>query len=153
MTLRRITKELKDFLQDPPPSCTAGPVDEDMFHWRGTILGPPDSSYENGVFHLDIRFPSGYPFKPPKVSFITRVYHPNINSNGSINLDVLRDQWSPSLTISKILLSIGLLLTDANPHDPLVPEIAQLYIKDRARYEATVREWTQKYAGPNQIIN
>lgn len=60
-----------------------------------------DSPYSGGVFFLDIHFPTDYPFKPPKVNFTTRIYHPNINSNGSICLDILRDQWSPALTISK----------------------------------------------------
>lgn len=60
-----------------------------------------DSPYSGGVFFLSIAFPTDYPFKPPKVSFITKIYHPNINANGSICLDILRDQWSPALTISK----------------------------------------------------
>jgi ubiquitin-protein ligase len=117
-----------------------------MFKWRATIIGPGDSPYAGGIFFLDINFPSDYPFKPPKVSFTTRIYHPNINSNGSICLDILRDQWSPALTISKVLLSICSMLTDPNPDDPLVPEIAHVYKTDRPRYESTAREWTRKYA-------
>ncbi|KAJ3189767.1 Ubiquitin-conjugating enzyme E2 4 [Gaertneriomyces sp. JEL0708] len=113
---------------------------------QATIMGPSDSPYSGGVFFLSIHFPTDYPFKPPKVNFTTRIYHPNINSNGSICLDILRDQWSPALTISKVLLSICSLLTDPNPDDPLVPEIAHVYKTDRARYEATAREWTRKYA-------
>jgi len=66
-----------------------------------------DSPYAGGVFFLSISFPTDYPFKPPKVSFTTKIYHPNINANGSICLDILRDQWSPALTISKgVLLCI-----------------------------------------------
>ncbi|BCR91639.1 putative ubiquitin conjugating enzyme (UbcD) [Aspergillus chevalieri] len=133
-------------LSDPPSSCSAGPLGEDLFHWQATIMGPSDSPYSGGVFFLNIHFPTDYPFKPPKVNFTTRIYHPNINSNGSICLDILRDQWSPALTISKVLLSICSMLTDPNPDDPLVPEIAHVYKTDRPRYESTAREWTRKYA-------
>ncbi|KAH8205677.1 hypothetical protein TruAng_000171 [Truncatella angustata] len=136
MALKRINKELTDLGRDPPSSCSAGPVGEDL----------SDSPYSGGVFFLAIHFPTDYPFKPPKVNFTTRIYHPNINSNGSICLDILRDQWSPALTISKVLLSICSMLTDPNPDDPLVPEIAHVYKTDRPRYEATAREWTRKYA-------
>ena len=142
MALRRIKKELVDFNKDPPSNCSAGPLsDADMFHWEGTIMGPVDSPYQGGVFFLNIHFPTDYPFKPPKCTFITRIYHPNINSNGSISLDILQDQWSPVLSIGKVLLSISSLLTD-----PLVPEIANLYKSDRKKYEATAKEWTKKYA-------
>jgi ubiquitin-conjugating enzyme E2 D/E len=138
--------ELVDLGKDPPANCSAGPVGDDMFHWQATIMGPDESPYAGGVFFLDIHFPADYPFKPPKVHFTTRIYHCNINSNGGICLDILKDQWSPALTISKVLLSICSLLTDPNPDDPLVPDIAQLLKTDRARHDSTAREWTSKYA-------
>eukprot|EP01099_Mayorella_cantabrigiensis_P001273 TRINITY_DN1540_c1_g1_i1.p1 TRINITY_DN1540_c1_g1~~TRINITY_DN1540_c1_g1_i1.p1 ORF type:complete len:170 (-),score=36.86 TRINITY_DN1540_c1_g1_i1:210-653(-) len=146
MALKRIAKEHQDLCRDPPTSCSAGPVGDDLFHWTASIMGPPDSPYTQGVFFLNIHFPTDYPFKPPKVSFVTKIYHPNINSNGSICLDILKDQWSPALTISKVLLSICSLLTDPNPDDPLVPEIANIYKRDKPKYETTAREWTRKYA-------
>nr|4DDG_A Chain A, Ubiquitin-conjugating enzyme E2 D2, Ubiquitin thioesterase OTUB1 [Homo sapiens]4DDG_B Chain B, Ubiquitin-conjugating enzyme E2 D2, Ubiquitin thioesterase OTUB1 [Homo sapiens]4DDG_C Chain C, Ubiquitin-conjugating enzyme E2 D2, Ubiquitin thioesterase OTUB1 [Homo sapiens]4DDG_J Chain J, Ubiquitin-conjugating enzyme E2 D2, Ubiquitin thioesterase OTUB1 [Homo sapiens]4DDG_K Chain K, Ubiquitin-conjugating enzyme E2 D2, Ubiquitin thioesterase OTUB1 [Homo sapiens]4DDG_L Chain L, Ubiquitin-c len=146
MALKRIHKELNDLARDPPAQCSAGPVGDDMFHWQATIMGPNDSPYQGGVFFLTIHFPTDYPFKPPKVAFTTRIYHPNINSNGSISLDILRSQWSPALTISKVLLSICSLLCDPNPDDPLVPEIARIYKTDREKYNRIAREWTQKYA-------
>merc|ERR1712010_239099 len=146
MALKRINKELQDIGRDPPAQCSAGPVGDDLFHWQATIMGPSDSPYQGGVFFLNIHFPNDYPFKPPKVSFITRIYHPNINSNGSICLDILRSQWSPALTISKVLLSICSLLCDPNPDDPLVPEIARIFKTDKEKYSELAREWTRKYA-------
>uniref|UniRef100_A0A9J2P7U7 UBC core domain-containing protein n=1 Tax=Ascaris lumbricoides TaxID=6252 RepID=A0A9J2P7U7_ASCLU len=143
-------QELQDLGRDPPAQCSAGPVGDDLFHWQATIMGPPESPYQGGVFFLTIHFPTDYPFKPPKVAFTTRIYHPNINSNGSICLDILRSQWSPALTISKVLLSICSLLCDPNPDDPLVPEIARIYKTDRDRYNQLAREWTQKFAIPPQ---
>ena len=145
--LKRIQRELIDLGRDPPSNCSAGPTDEkDQYHWSATIMGPDDSPYAGGVFFLTIHFPTDYPFKPPKCTFTTKIYHPNINSNGGICLDILKDQWSPALTVSRVLLSISSLLTDANPDDPLVPEIAHIYKTDRPRYEASATEWTRKYA-------
>nr|XP_044991989.1 ubiquitin-conjugating enzyme E2 D4 isoform X2 [Jaculus jaculus] len=109
-----------------------------VFHWQATIMGPSDSPYQGGVFFLTIHFPTDYPFKPPKVAFTTKIYHPNINSNGSICLDILRSQWSPALTVSKVLLSICSLLCDPNPDDPLVPEIAHTYKADREKYASSL---------------
>lgn len=146
MALKRLSKELADLGKDPPPNCSAGPVGEDLFSWQASIMGPSKSAYAGGVFFLDIQFPSEYPFKPPKVTFKTKIYHPNINGHGGICLDILKDQWSPALTISKVLLSICSLLTDPNPDDPLVAEIAALYKKNKAQYEKTAKEWTAKYA-------
>mmetsp|Transcript_12246 Transcript_12246/g.19900 ORF Transcript_12246/g.19900 Transcript_12246/m.19900 type:complete len:148 (+) Transcript_12246:89-532(+) len=146
MALKRINKELADLGKDPPANCSAGPVDDDLFHWQATLMGPQDSPYDGGVFFLDIHFPADYPFKPPKVHFTTRIYHPNINTNGGICLDILKDQWSPALTTSKVLLSICSLLTDPNPDDPLVPEIANLYKNDRTKFNDTAKEFTKKYA-------
>ena len=146
MSLRRITRELADLKDDPPANCSAGPKGEDMFRWDGMIMGPADSPYSGGVFQLSILFPVDYPFKAPTVSFTTKIYHPNVNAGGLICLDILKTNWSPALTISKVLLSICSLLTDPNPNDPLVPEIAQLYKTDKAAYEANAKEWTRKYA-------
>ncbi|KAI9139737.1 ubiquitin-conjugating enzyme/RWD-like protein [Paraphysoderma sedebokerense] len=143
---KRIQKELADISLDPPPNCSAGPKDDNLYEWVSTIMGPKGSPYAEGVFFLDINFPQDYPFKPPKVSFRTKIYHCNINSQGNICLDILKDQWSPALTISKVLLSICSLLTDANPHDPLVASIAHQYLNDRELHDKTAKEWTKRYA-------
>ncbi|MBZ3869123.1 Ubiquitin-conjugating enzyme E2 D4 [Sciurus carolinensis] len=125
MALKRIQKELTDLQRDPPAQCSAGPVGDDLFQWQATIMGPNDSPYQGSVFLPDHPLSDilPFPFKPPKVAFTTKIYHTNINSNGSICLDSLWSQWSPVLTVSKVLLSI----CDPNPDDPLVPEIAHTY--------------------------
>ncbi|XP_067418034.1 ubiquitin-conjugating enzyme E2 E2 isoform X3 [Emydura macquarii macquarii] len=141
-----IQKELAEITLDPPPNCSAGPKGDNIYEWRSTILGPPGSVYEGGVFFLDITFSPDYPFKPPKVTFRTRIYHCNINSQGVICLDILKDNWSPALTISKVLLSICSLLTDCNPADPLVGSIATQYMTNRAEHDRMARQWTKRYA-------
>lgn len=146
MSQRRIQKELSDVNRDPPAGCSCGPVGDNMYKWEGIIMGPADSPFAGGVFKLYIDFPTDYPFKAPKVWFGTKIYHPNINSAGGICLDILKDQWSPALTITKVLLSILSLLTDPNPDDPLCPEIAQEYRNNRSAYDSTARNWTLRYA-------
>jgi len=142
-----VEKELKDLTKDPPSNCSAGPQDpKNMFKWVASIMGPDGSPYANGVFGLDIEFPTEYPFKPPKIRFTTKVYHCNVNDKGGICLDILKDNWSPALTISKVLLSICSLLTDPNPDDPLMPDIAKEFRENRSTHDKKAKEFTRKYA-------
>ena len=146
-TTQRITRELAMIQKDPPCNCSAGLLNEnDIFEWDATIMGPVDSPYESGVFHLRISFPIDYPFKPPLCVFSTKIYHPNINSSGGICLDILKDNWSPALTMTKVLLSICSMLDDPNPDDPLVPSIARLYKENREEYIKEAKHWTLVYA-------
>jgi ubiquitin-conjugating enzyme E2 D/E len=146
MALKRLSKELKEMETNPPPYCFATMINDDLFHWEGTIIGPPDTPYENGLYKLNIHFPPDYPFKPPKVTFINKIFHPNINSAGSICLDLLKSAWSPSLTLNRLLLSICSLLSDPNSDDPLVPEIATLFKTNRDLYNQRAREWRDLWA-------
>jgi len=146
-TLKRIKKELEEMQKNPPENCSAGLIDErDPFQWQATIMGPEGSPYHGGVFYLKIQMAADYPFRAPHITFITKIYHCNVNVNGSICLDILKDKWSPALTISKALLSICSLMDDPNPNDPLVYEIAELFKKDKAKHDANAREMTIMYA-------
>ena len=145
-TLQRIQKELLEIQKDPPANCSAGPNNDDLYEWQASIMGPENSPYQGGLFWLKINFPKDYPFKPPKVIFLTKLYHPNISASGSICIDILKEQWSPALTISKVLLCICSLLDDPNPDDPLVPEIANLFKEDREAYNKKAKDFTLLYA-------
>jgi len=143
---KRIQKELSELVKDPPSNCSAGPHSDDIMKWRATITGPEGTPYHGGIFFLDIEFPIDYPFKPPHVKFITPILHPNVNSSGGICIDILKDRWSPALTVSKLLLSLSSLMHEPNPDDPLVPELANLYKTNRAAYMAKVSAHTLKHA-------
>ena len=145
-TVNRLRKELLEINANPPTNCSAGIVDDDLYNWQATIIGPDGSPYENGVFYLKIEFPHDYPFKPPKISFITKIYHCNINNSGNICLDILKEQWSPALTVSKILLSICSLMDDQNPNDPLMVDIADIYHNNKEQFLENARLHTLKYA-------
>jgi len=147
MALKRIQKELKELEKEPVALCEAAPKDPDDVHkWNAKIKGPPGTPYEGGTFNVDITFPSDYPFKPPTCKFATKIYHCNVNPDGSICLDILKDQWSPALSLSKVLLSIVALLSDPNPADSMSPEIAEHFQKDRKGHDDMARDWVEQYA-------
>jgi len=144
---KRLQQELSEISTDPPVGCSGGLVDDDLFHWTASIVGPEGCPYDGGVFLLDVKFPSDYPFKPPKMKFLTKIFHPNIAQHGgSICLDILKEQWSPALTLPRVLLSLMSLLNDPNPDDPLESEVANMYTRDRLKFDNVARSWTQKYA-------
>ena len=140
----RIKKELED-MKDLPTHCNIGKTDNE-FIWKGSIIGPSDTPYAGGFFSLDIKFTEKYPMVPPKIKFNTKIYHPNIDANGNICLDILNNNWSPVLTIVKILLSISSLLNEPNPDDPLVKKIALEYTNNIEKFKLNARRMTLEYA-------
>ena len=146
MLQRRLNKEYKDLMNDPIDNCSAG-FTNDITKWEATIFGPSDTPYSGGVFKLNLEFSQDYPFKPPNVYFTTPIYHCNINERGGICLDLLKKNWSPALSISKLLLSICSLLAEPNPEDPLMPDIARLYKNNRTLHDINAQNYTNKYAG------
>ena len=144
--MRRLQKELEEIKTDPPSNCSAGPINDNIYEWEATIIGPSDSPYSGGIFKLTMLFTPDFPFKPPKVKFITKIIHPNIDQYGNICLDILNKNWSPVLNVSKLLLSISSLLTDPNPDDPLDPDVADIYKTDNAKFVRLARNYTLKHA-------
>lgn len=148
----RLQRELQMLTENPPYFCNSvGPVGEDPFHWQATIMGPPDSPFQDGVFSLNIHFPQDYPLSRPQVKFTTKIYHPNINSDGRIHCELLCGDWRPAFTIAHVLQNVNTLLTDPDSDHFSCRlgernEIAPVYQDNRPLYKATAREWTIQYA-------
>ena len=139
LAAKRIQKELAAFLADPPPGCSVLQMGDDLSRWQVKVQGPPESSFEGGNFTLLVTFPPDYPFKPPKVKFETRIFHPNINQSGDICLDTLASQWAPSFSMAQVMLSIIQLLSHPNPSDPINLEAARMLQQDPESYHRRVR--------------
>ncbi|GLJ24568.1 hypothetical protein SUGI_0469460 [Cryptomeria japonica] len=106
-----------------------------------------DKNLRGGSFQIDIRLPDGYPFEPPKMQFITKVWHPNISSqNGAICLDILKNEWSPALNLKTTLISLQALLSTPEPNDPQDAMVAQQYLNDYPKFLVTAWHWTQSFA-------
>jgi ubiquitin-conjugating enzyme E2 N len=99
-----------------------------------------------GVFRLELFLSEDYPMAPPKVRFLTKIYHPNIDKLGRICLDILKDKWSPALQIRTVLLSIQALLSAPNPEDPLANDVADHWKSNEKEAINTAKQWTQKHA-------
>jgi ubiquitin-conjugating enzyme E2 D/E len=117
---RRVLHEYSSFERDPPGNGIGVHITEDDFMvWKISLPGPMGTPYEGGVWTLLVQFPADYPFKPPRVRFLTPIYHCNVNNDGGICLDILKDSWSPALSVVKVALSIHAMMGDPNADDPL----------------------------------
>eukprot|EP00854_Cymbomonas_tetramitiformis_P022892 gene22892-27673_t len=123
-SITRMQRELRMLEASPPPGVCAWPVEGALNHLQAQIEGPEGTVYAKGIFKLDVRIPERYPFEPPKVRFLTPVYHPNIDSGGRICLDILN-----------------------------MPPKTEQYKHDRAVFDATARRYTQDYATGGRKID
>ncbi|KAM3415972.1 hypothetical protein BST61_g9461 [Cercospora zeina] len=139
---KRIIKETERLQNEPVPGISATPHDDNARYFDVVVEGPGGSCYEGGVFQLELFLPDDYPMCPPRIRFLTRIYHPNIDRLGRICLDVLKNNWSPALQIRTILLSIQALLGAPNPEDPLNEAVAKQWKENQPEAIKTAREWT-----------
>uniref|UniRef100_A0A061RJZ0 E2 ubiquitin-conjugating enzyme n=1 Tax=Tetraselmis sp. GSL018 TaxID=582737 RepID=A0A061RJZ0_9CHLO len=143
----RIQKELKEIGEDETSGISVELVDGSLCHLKGSLQGPKDTPYEGGVFYVDIKLNDMYPFKPPEMRFITKVWHPNVSSvTGVICLDILKDDWSPAFTLKVAMLSLQALLSSPEPSDPQDAVVAKMYMSARAQFDQTAKQWTDQYA-------
>ncbi|XP_043932435.1 ubiquitin-conjugating enzyme E2 T isoform X1 [Protopterus annectens] len=146
----RLKRELLLLSTEPPPGITCWQRENQMDELQAQILGGANTPYEGGVFSLELLIPERYPFEPPKIHFLTPIYHPNIDSAGRICLDILKlppkGAWRPSLNISTVLTSIQLLMAEPNPDDPLMADISSEFKYNKQIFVEKAKVWTQKHA-------
>ncbi|GAQ85692.1 ubiquitin-conjugating enzyme [Klebsormidium nitens] len=147
LDVNRIQKELVEIERDKNSGVSVTIIGGQLSRLTGTIKGPIGTPYEGGIFVVDITLTKSYPFEPPKMTFKTKVWHPNVSSaNGAICLDILKDQWSPALTLKTALLSLQALLSTPEPDDPQDAVVAQQYLRNYQDYVTTARNWTNAFA-------
>jgi ubiquitin-conjugating enzyme E2 D/E len=149
--LLSLSQEWKIFQKIAPGHIFAEPINDNLFHWHATILGPSDTPFEDGAFILDIFFTEEHPFEPPKCTMKTKMFHPNISSTGEIYIEIFDRDWVPTLTIEKILLSISSILHTPVMDNPINHEAARWFRKDRDKYNSIARAYTLKYAIESSI--
>lgn len=146
----RLKRELQMLSTEPPPGITCWQTEERMDDLRAQIVGGSETPYEGGLFSLEIKVPERYPFEPPKIRFLTPIYHPNIDNSGRICHDALKlppkGAWKPSLNISTVLTSIQLLMAEPNPDDPLMADISSEFKYNKQLFMEKARKWTQEHA-------
>ncbi|TRY62680.1 hypothetical protein TCAL_08687 [Tigriopus californicus] len=140
----RMKKEIADLVKNPPIgiSCWLSGDESTLNELDAVMFGAEDSPYAKGTFRLKIHIPD--------LQFLTQIYHPNIDTNGRICLDILKmppkGTWKPSLNVAAVLTSIRLLMGEPNPDDPLMSDIAEEFQMRPEFYFKTAQDWTQKYA-------
>ena len=143
---RRLQGELMSPMTSADAGISAFPEGDNIFNWVGTIEGSTGTVYEGLNFKLSLKFPSDYPFKSPVVKFETPCFHPNVDNNGDICLDILKEKWSAVYNVRTILLSIQSLLGEPNNDSPLNGYAAALW-SNQEEYHKVLHK---KYAEASQ---
>lgn len=147
---QRIQRELKEIRNENfvKNGISVEIIEDNFMKLTGKILGPAGTPYEGGIYILKIEIPDGYPFKPVKVRFLTKIWHPNISSvTGAICLNILNKDWVACVSLRTVLLSLQALLSAAEPDDPLDAVVAHQYTENHELFKLTARHWSQVYAG------
>lgn len=144
---KRLTKELSELRKEENSEYKTIDVEEgNMLRWN-ILLSPENAPYNKGAFKIEIQFPPEYPFKPPKIHFQTRIYHPNIDEKGQICLPIISaDHWKPATKTNQVLRSLMNLLSNPEPEHPLRANLAEEYTRDKKRFDKNAEDFTKKHA-------
>ncbi|KAA0188675.1 hypothetical protein HAZT_HAZT006844 [Hyalella azteca] len=120
-------------------------VDENnILLWQGLIV-PECVPYNKGAFRIEVVFPAEYPFKPPKLTFKTKIYHPNVDEKGQVCLPIISaENWKPATKTDQVIDSLVQLVNEPEPEHPLRADLAEEYTKDRKKFIKNAEEFTKK---------
>ncbi len=145
IAVKRLTKELSNLMKEDFDDFKI--LDSnDIMNWKASIYGPKNSIFEGGKYDLEIKFTLDYPTKPPSVRFLTPIFHPNVYKDGKICVDILQSEWTPSLNVNSILISLRSLLLDPNNNSPANRDAANLLKKSPIDYSSKVKEMISQRA-------
>jgi len=146
---RRLTKELADIRNSGQKCFRDIQVDEsNVLNWQGLVCtdSPP---YNKGAFRIDINFPAEYPFKPPKITFKTKIYHPNIDEKGQVCLPIISpENWKPATKTDQVIQALVALISDPEPEHPLRADLAEEFTKNKKQFIKNAEDFTKKHAEP-----
>jgi ubiquitin-conjugating enzyme E2 G1 len=154
---RLLQKQFREIQNDPTCGFSAGLVDDNIFKWRVTLIGPPKTPYERGIFPALLEFPQNFPEQPPKMKFLCPMYHPNIRESGEVCISILhppgqdlyeyeqaKERWLPVHTVESILISVISMLSDPNCESPENVDAARTYRNDKREYMRKVRRTVEQ---------
>jgi len=143
---RRLQKELSDIQNGNHKSFRNINVDErNMLQWQG-LLVPDKEPYNKAAFKIQIEFPAEYPFKPPKLTFLTKIYHPNIDEKGQVCLPIIApENWKPATKTEQVVESLIALINDPEPEHPLRADVAEEFTKERKKFMKNAADHASKF--------
>lgn len=141
---RRLLKDFKNLKDSKNKTVFASPLEDDILTWCALIVGPKETPFEDATFSMTMTFDESYPSTPPLCKFISKVFHPNIYTNGDLCLDILTNRWSPTYNVLSVLISVQSMLNDPNIQSPANLEAANLYDNDKQLYVRRVRDSVEK---------
>jgi len=142
---KRLQSELRGLMMQPDKGISAFPEMDNMFNWNATVDGPADTVFEGYKYNLRLQFSGKYPMQAPQVTFTTPIFHPNVDEQGNICLDILKEKWSALYEVRTILLSLQSLLGEPNVDSPLNVKAADMWSNQKS-YKAEVQKLAQSHS-------
>ncbi|KAL7072101.1 hypothetical protein ACQ4LE_008777 [Meloidogyne hapla] len=144
---RRLQKELAEMRSNSSGTVRIAEVDEaNLLHWV-LLLYPDREPYNRGAFRVTVDFPTEYPFKPPRVTFVTKIYHPNVDDKGQVCLGIIQaENWKPATRTEQVINALVSLIAEPEINHPLRADLAEEFQKDKKKFLKNAEDYTKKHA-------